>query len=1565
MYNGNGAPDRGGGGSGSGSGGGSGGGGAPPANLPIPPNLSLTNALQAMGINTQYVNAMLDLRQPQHEYQNNSELHQLHSQLQSQLMQQLQLQQGQRHTPAVIGQQQSDLIVAAEMLAAQEQVEAQLQHGAHAQLETHAHAQLQMINNSNSGAGGGGGAGAGAPPAMHQLNLVGNFIAQEEAMQNGLPAGLLHPQISPQQLALAAAAMGSPRQQLPQPAHNLPAALMQQLQEIAALQRRFQQLPIIPTPPMVPPPSDPPTPQLVLPQMAVPVIAPPAPQIEPAPPLFQPVAPQIAPILPVVATPQRPRSMDVEFPPENPNVAFPVPIVPQAAPLPPPAPAQIPARAPPAQVPIQALQAPVIPPVQAPPPVVGPSPREQQRPRQAQQRRRGGSNGGGGRGGRGGRRAAGRTANQESNVVEGPPRVDEALSYLRVIKSSFDSRVDIYHKFLEIMKNFRAQRIDTPEVIEQVADLLYEQPELVLGFNTFLPAGYQISLTLDSKYVFTAPASLPRVLPTPAERENGRTSRPVDPNDPNDGDVRDAERMEEEEEEEGSNEEMEQEPERMEGIQEGGEVSEPEERVEQEQEEEEVEEEEEAEEIVEQVIKAREEEEEEKDEEDEDELQERLEKLQMNSLKVLEKITAAFVARPPKQLVLFNTFIDFYIGHVSYYFLGKRPKEKESEEAEETDPNQPGPAPPPQPVPEPMEEGEEGEKEKEEEEVSKVVEEMAYEHLKSMLATVCLGDPGLLASILEFLPHLNQAISFGGDPFIKRILDQMRKMPKKSEGASDSESVSKADDSLREYMELLQMGSKKNLQTDKLRITKRTGAAKRKTKENNENEQREEEEEIVVLEKNSMIIWNHIKERVSPIQMSKIIKLIGMYNNLEVSPEQMCHELPKIMGVQGSEVEGLLRGMLGLKKERPENDPDAVMKTDLPAPQHAKRGLRDQKQLQNARKVEAATVCTLGPSYRLMKDTRETDCSGRVELSPELKGVMNDTWTSYPSWSSEDPGSQAVKRSNLEEFHSKTEEERYELDIIVDSNRTIIEQLSKTLRELEKLSDEQIKHVKLDDSLNCSSESTMKRVLAKVYTNSSTNLIEAAKKKPVLGIRTILDGLKQKDAEWSKFQQETNRLWRDAMDRHLQNAAVSLTNQQKHYDLKAFKSKPLVQQIEQVYEERIKKNPDEKSAHLVLEYSSEPRVYRDVNDVTGHFFHEIPGAKTEKDRAKLVLFRVLMDWLCQPAQTVVIDTENGRRLEFNGDSNECAELLRVLKIDSRRIVGDRVVPFGSPSDASPSPTPFANAAVPMRQKFHEALSKREQRVFFGDDDVYMIIRFHHLIVERFAKILATQAVYSQESLDNQRKHEMWAKSVGADMKGRKVLERNLIERREAVDDIRNVRTSPGEYYEQTIRELKQVGSISLEFSAFEETIKQLFPGEGLLFHSMDKLFAGLAKNVHHATVAEQSANPIMMYLKFAQRWKSCATESEWDHVHDEYMEEAAEHLRGKNTYRFEFVAGHNPFCKIWLIPRGEEADKSPDNDDDENEGAESGTGGANGDEDGDEGPTSGAGETSGGEPMTD
>ena len=78
-------------------------------------------------------------------------------------------------------------------------------------------------------------------------------------------------------------------------------------------------------------------------------------------------------------------------------------------------------------------------------------------------------------------------------------KVEDALSYLDQVKFKFNNQPQVYNDFLDIMKEFKSQSIDTPGVIQRVSTLFKGHPELIVGFNTFLPPGYKIEMQANDQ----------------------------------------------------------------------------------------------------------------------------------------------------------------------------------------------------------------------------------------------------------------------------------------------------------------------------------------------------------------------------------------------------------------------------------------------------------------------------------------------------------------------------------------------------------------------------------------------------------------------------------------------------------------------------------------------------------------------------------------------------------------------------------------------------------------------------------------------------------------------------------------------------------------------------------------------------------------------------------------------------------------------------------------------------------------------------------------------------------
>ncbi|KAL8471473.1 hypothetical protein ACS0TY_028934 [Phlomoides rotata] len=113
----------------------------------------------------------------------------------------------------------------------------------------------------------------------------------------------------------------------------------------------------------------------------------------------------------------------------------------------------------------------------------------------------GGGGGGGGVGGSSNGGGAGVSVSGAGVAASTSQKLttNDALSYLKQVKDMFQDQREKYDSFLDVMKDFKAQRIDTVGVIARVKELFKGHPNLILGFNTFLPKGFEITLTEEEE----------------------------------------------------------------------------------------------------------------------------------------------------------------------------------------------------------------------------------------------------------------------------------------------------------------------------------------------------------------------------------------------------------------------------------------------------------------------------------------------------------------------------------------------------------------------------------------------------------------------------------------------------------------------------------------------------------------------------------------------------------------------------------------------------------------------------------------------------------------------------------------------------------------------------------------------------------------------------------------------------------------------------------------------------------------------------------------------------------
>jgi len=99
--------------------------------------------------------------------------------------------------------------------------------------------------------------------------------------------------------------------------------------------------------------------------------------------------------------------------------------------------------------------------------------------------------------------------------------------YLDQVKAEFGDHPQVYYEFLHIMRTFKSQEIDIPEVIFRVTQLFHSNQSLVLGFNTFLPDGFQIVILNEDtgSFYYRTAGQPPVLIPTSDSSTTTRTHK--------------------------------------------------------------------------------------------------------------------------------------------------------------------------------------------------------------------------------------------------------------------------------------------------------------------------------------------------------------------------------------------------------------------------------------------------------------------------------------------------------------------------------------------------------------------------------------------------------------------------------------------------------------------------------------------------------------------------------------------------------------------------------------------------------------------------------------------------------------------------------------------------------------------------------------------------------------------------------------------------------------------------------------------------------------------------------
>ncbi|KZP17508.1 hypothetical protein FIBSPDRAFT_911970 [Athelia psychrophila] len=529
-------------------------------------------------------------------------------------------------------------------------------------------------------------------------------------------------------------------------------------------------------------------------------------------------------------------------------------------------------------------------------------------------------------------------------------------------------------------------------------------------------------------------------------------------------------------------------------------------------------------------------------------------------------------------------------------------------------------------------------------------------------------------------------------------------------------------------------------------------------------------------------------------------------------------------------------------------------------------------------------------SYRkLSSNEANVTCSGRDEM---CRSVLNDEWVSHPTWSSEDSGFITQMKNVYEEALHRSEEERHEYDFHIEAIVRTISMLEPINNKIAQLPPDERGSFKLKANLGGSGKSIHQRVIKKIYgREAGMEVIQAMQDSPSLAIPVVLTRLKQKEEEWKRAQREWNKVWREVDARNYLKSLDHQGITFKAADKKAISTKSFVSQIEAARDEQMAKRASlidplfartRPRHHLEFAVEDES-VLQDALKLTFSFLdrttHQIGSAERKKIESMLrgfvpTFFMLDTDKFNQAFTVIIPDNDsdasdevssvvdeaeassgasggsrNGRSHRKNGVASGGGDLRKkLLKSEQAKSTGrkTRAQEAASPS-ASRQGTPPTVEMMPVdvedaASKAGDASQSRRaprKNIFFGNTTCYVLLRLLELLYVRLYLIKSLS--YDTSSAGTAR-----SKATQSSFQSRSNKDKGQVSEH---------------YYELMLESCERLFENDLEVQAFEDQMRCMFGiKEAYKLFTIDKLIGAIIKQVQ-TVLSDSKSSELLELLK--------------------------------------------------------------------------------------------------------
>jgi len=268
------------------------------------------------------------------------------------------------------------------------------------------------------------------------------------------------------------------------------------------------------------------------------------------------------------------------------------------------------------------------------------------------------------------------------------------------------------------------------------------------------------------------------------------------------------------------------------------------------------------------------------------------------------------------------------------------------------------------------------------------------------------------------------------------------------------------------------------------------------------------------------------------------LKLLGLFNDQILSKNDLLHLVDDLF-TDYPEVAEEFKQFCNFSEEELQPPPAPVPAVEPPPPSPPMVPEIDARY-----EIDFSACKKCGPSYRELPESFvKPVCSGRTEMCNEL---LNDIWLSVPT-GTEDGYFKASTKNEFEESLFTCEDDRFELDLIIELNHSTIQTLLDIIHKIQSLPPNELLNFKLEDGMDI----LHLRAIERVYGEKSQKVIRGINQNPVVAVPIVLKRLQQKDHEWRMTRSEWNNIWREVNEK---NYAKSLDYQSATFKLQEKKN---------------------------------------------------------------------------------------------------------------------------------------------------------------------------------------------------------------------------------------------------------------------------------------------------------------------------------------------------------------------------------------------------------------------------